>query len=151
MRKIILLMVATLIVACDDDTPLQPLSALPHATATPSCGPADGPATAIYLASTPVQLPQPDVPFIQVFVPRRFTESTTEGVVFRIGENFDEEASAWFHRSGVELKSATSGEVGITAFTGNLLTGYVDLEFPDGVRVRGSFSASWQHREILCG
>lgn len=150
MRKIILPLVTALVVSCDDDAPLEPLSALPYAAATPSCGPADGPATTIYLASTPVELPQPTVPFIQVFVPRRFTESF-ESDVFEIGEDFNEEANAWFHRSGVELKSATSGEVGITAFNGNELTGYVDLEFPDGVRMRGSFSASWQNLAILCG
>lgn len=150
MRKIILLVVTSLVVACHENSPLEPLDALPHATATPSCGPADGPATLIYLASTPVELLQPSVPFIQVFVPRRFTESTP-GEVFVVGEDFNEEASAWFHRSGVEMQSARSGEVGITALRGNQLTGYVDLVFPDGVRMRGSFAASWQPREILCG
>jgi hypothetical protein len=149
-RKLVLSMVTYVLIGCSDNPPLEPLSALPHAAAMPSCGPADGPATVIYLASTAVQLPQPDVPFIQVFVPRRYTEST-EGDVFRIGENFNEEASAWFHRSGVELKSATRGEVGITELRANQLTGYVDLEFEDGVRIRGSFSASWQYFEILCG
>lgn len=150
MRKLILPLVTLLVGACHENSPLEPLAALPHAAATPSCGPADGPATLIYLASSPVELLQPSVPFIQVFVPGRFTESTPREV-FDVGEDFNEEASAWFHRSGVELQSATRGVVGITAFRGNLLTGYVDLTFPDGVRMRGTFTASWQPREILCG
>lgn len=150
MRKTILPLVIFLVAACNENSPLEPLTALPHAAATQSCGPADGPATLIYLASTPVELLQPSVPFIQVFVPRRFTESTP-GDVFVVGEDFNEEASAWFHRSGVEMQSARRGEVGITALRGNQLTGYVDLVFPDGVRMRGSFTASWHSREILCG
>ena len=150
MKKLVVSMVTFVVAGCGDNAPLEPLAALPYAAAISSCGPADGPATTIYLASTSVQLPQPEVPFIQVFVPRRFAESSG-GDVFRIGENFNEEADAWFHRSGVELKSATSGEVGITELRANRLTGYVDLEFPDGVRIRGSFNASWQDVAILCG
>lgn len=150
MRSIMLPLVTSLVIACHGRSPLEPLSALPHAVAIPSCGPADGPATLIYLASTPVALPQPDVPFIQVFVPKRFTESTP-GDVFEIGSDFNEDATAWFYRSGVELQSARRGEVGITALRENQLTGYVDLVFPDGVRMRGSFTASWQNLQIICG
>ena len=150
MRKIILPLITSLVIACDDDSPLEPLTALPHATAIPSCGPVDGPATLIYLASTPVELPQPSAPFIRVFVPRRFSESTP-GEVFEIGEDFDEEANAWFYRSGVETQSAARGEVGVTALRGNQLTGYVDLVFPDGARIRGSFTASWQDLVMFCG
>ena len=150
MRKIILPLVLALVVACRESAPLEPLDALPHATAVPSCGPVDGPATLIYLSSTPVELPQPAVPFIRVFVPRRFTESTP-GEVFEIGEDFNEEANAWFYRSGVETKSAERGEVGVTALRGNQLTGFVNLVFPDGVRMRGSFTASWQDFATFCG
>jgi hypothetical protein len=150
MRRIVLPLVTSLLVGCHGKSPLEPLTALPHAVAIPYCGPADGPATLIYLASTPVELPQPAVPFVQVFVPRRFSESTP-GEVFEIGEHFDEEANAWFYRSGVETKSAQRGEVGVTALRGNQLTGYVDLVFPDGVRMRGSFTASWQNLATFCG
>ena len=150
MRKIMLPLVTALVVACHESSPLEPLTALPHAVAIPSCGPVDGPATLIYFASTPVELPEPSVPFIRVFVPRRFSESTP-GEVFEIGEDFNEDANAWFYRSGVETKSAERGEVGVTALRGNQLTGYVDLIFPDGVRMRGSFTASWQNLVMLCG
>jgi hypothetical protein len=129
---------------------LEPLGELPHAAAVASCGPADGPATQIYLASTPVELPQPVAPFIQVFVPRRFTESTPD-MVFSIGDDYNEEASAWFHTSGVEPRQAVRGEVGITSLASNRLTGFVDLVFPNGVRIRGSFNASWHDMQTFCG
>jgi hypothetical protein len=115
-----------------------------------SCGPADGPATYIYLSSTPVELPQPVAPFIQLFVPKRFSESTA-AEVFAIGDDFNVEASAWFHTSGVEPRQATRGEVGITSLASNRLTGFVDLVFPNGVRIRGSFNAPWHDPQTLCG
>jgi hypothetical protein len=136
--------------ACNSDRLVKPVDGLPYALATPSCGPADGPATIIVLASTPVELPQPSVPYIQVFVPRRFTEST-RGDVFEIGDDINENSNAWFYRSGVETKSARRGEVGITALRGNQLTGYVDLEFPDGARIRGAFSATFHSVATFCG
>ena len=142
MRKTLLLLATLTVVACDDDSPLEPLDTLPHAAAVASCGPADGPATYIYLASTPLELPQPIAPFIQVFVPKRFSEAT-RGEVFRIGDDFNEEASAWFNTSGLEPRQALSGEVAVTSLRNNRLTGFVDLVFPNGVRMRGSFNASW--------
>ncbi len=150
MRKLVLPMVMWAAVACNSRSPLEPLSALPYATAVPSCGPVDGPATLIYLASAPFELTDPSAPYIQVFVPRRFTEDA-RGDVFQIGDQFNEESNAWFYRSGVETQSATRGEVGITSLRENVLTGYVDLIFPDGVRMRGSFIASWQNRATFCG
>jgi hypothetical protein len=149
-RKLILPVVTWLLTACGGDAPLEPLSELPHSAAVASCGPADGPATYIYLSPTPVELPQPLVPFIQVFVPKRFTEST-RAEVFAIGNDFNEEASAWFNTSGVEPRQAIRGEVGITSLASNRLTGFVDLVFPNGLRIRGSFNALWHDTLILCG
>jgi hypothetical protein len=149
-RKAILLVVTGPAIACGGDTPLKPLSELPHAAAVASCGPTDGPATMIYLASTPLELPQPSAPYIQVFVPTRYAESTP-GKVYVIGEDFNEEASAWFNTSGVEPRQAVRGEVGVTALRANRLTGFVDLVFPNGVRMRGSFDASWHDFQQFCG
>ena len=138
------------ILACGDDPPLSPLSELPHSAAVASCGPADGPATYIYLASTPLELPQPVSPYIQVFVPKRFNESSPREV-FSIGDDFNEEASAWFNTSGVEARQAVSGKVQITALRADRLTGFVDLVFPSGIRMRGSFNASWHDLQTFCG
>ncbi len=150
MRLGSLIAVASLMMACRSNRILEPIDGLSHAVASNSCGPADGPATIIILASGPVELPQPPVPYVHVFVPRRLSEATSRAV-FKIGDDINEDSNAWFFRSGVEQKSANRGEVGITAVRGNQLTGYVDLEFPDGARIRGSFAATFQPRAILCG
>ena len=136
--------------ACNSETPFEPLSELPFAYATNSCGPADGPTIVVYLATQSFELAQPVAPFVQVQIP---TESTRlkAGDVFRIGEDFSTEANAWFHGSGVETSAASDGEVGITAFTANTLSGYVDLKFAGGQKFRGSFISAWQPRQILCG
>ena len=137
------------LVACDE-TPFEPLSALPFAYATNNCGPADGPTVLIYLAAQSFELPQPVAPFIQINLP---VASTTlkAGDVFRVDEDDFMAPNAYFHGSGVEPRAASDGEIGITAFSANLLSGYVDLEFPGGQTFRGSFMAAWQTRQTFCG
>ena len=56
-----------------------------------------------------------------------------------------------FHGSGVATRQAIGGEIGVTAFNANTLSGYVDLEFPEGPAIRGTFIAAWQPRQQLCG
>ena len=150
MKRIILPLTAGLFIACGRSDPLEPLDTLPHSAAVASCGPADGPATYIYLASTPLELPQPVAPYIQVFVPRRFSEAT-RSASFVIGEDFNEDASAWFNFSGLEPSQAVSGDVGVTSLRNGRLKGFVDLVFPNGVHMRGSFDASWSDMQTFCG
>ena len=142
-------LVACLLLACSDDSaPLEPLSELPYAVATPSCGPADGPAVLIYLASMPIESLQPVAPFIQVNIWRSITD-LNPGTVVPISESLSD-ANVWFRGSGVE-REATGGEVGVTSRTSTTLAGYVDLRFADGPGMRGSFTATWTPREMLCG
>ena len=150
MSKVFSLAVALcFLAACDDETPFEPLSALPFAYATNSCGPTDGPVVAIYLAAQSFELQQPVAPYVQVHIPKASSELKA-GDEFQVRELFTE-ANAWFYGSGVETSMATSGEVGVTAFSANTLSGYIDLEFPGGQAFRGSFMASWQPRQLLCG
>ena len=138
-----------LIVACSNDpAPFEPLSELPYAVATPSCGPADGPAVLIYLASMPIDSLQPVAPFVQVNILRSITELGA-GSVVQISESLSD-ANAWFRGSGVE-RQATGGEVGVTSRTTTTLAGYIDLRFNDGPALRGTFSATWTPRQMLCG
>ena len=137
------------LVACDDETPFEPLSEFPFAYATPSCGPTDAPVVLIYLATQPFESSQPVAPYIQVTVPSASSELKA-GDVFDVGEPLTE-ANAWFHGSGVETRTANDGEIGITAFSANVLSGYVDLEFSGGPTFRGAFTADWQPRQLLCG
>ena len=150
MKKVVLPVLIGLLSACEGGSSLEPIDELPHSAAVSSCGPADGPATYIYLSPTPVELPQPVAPYIQVFVPRRFSESSA-AEVFVIGDDINEEASAWFNTSGVEARQAVSGEVQVTSLVSNRLTGSVDLVFPNGLRIRGSFNAPWHDPQLLCG
>jgi len=135
--------------ACGDETPLEPLSQLPFAYATPSCGPTDAPIVLVYLAAQSFDLAQPVAPFVQVHFPSASTQLKA-GDVFQIGEDYMA-ANAWFHGSGVETRQASRGEIGVTAFGANVLSGYVDLEFVDGPTFRGTFMAAWQPRQLLCG
>ena len=136
--------------ACNNETPFEPLSALPFAYATNNCGPADGPAVLIYLAAQSFELAQPVAPFVQINL--QVSSSTLKaGDVFRVDDDDIFAPNAYFHGSGVETSAARDGEIGITAFSANLLSGYVDLEFPGGQTFRGSFMAAWQTRQLLCG
>lgn len=137
------------VLAACSETPLEPLSELPYAYATPSCGPADAPTVSIYLAAQSFELPQPLAPFVEVHLPSASSQLKA-GDVFRISELFTE-ASAFFHTSGVETRVANGGGVGVTEFKANILSGYVDLEFTDVPRVRGTFIAAWVPRQLLCG
>ena len=135
--------------ACNDEEPIGPLSDLPYAAATNSCGPADGPVVLIYFAAQPIQSLQPVAPFVQVHIPRSFAELDIGD--YPIGQSFAN-ANAWFHGSGVETKTATGGVVSITDVNPSGLAGQIDLDFPDGVRFRGTFASAWTPRQfLLCG
>jgi hypothetical protein len=46
---------------------------------------------------------------------------------------------------------ASHGEIGITAVDASDISGYVDLKFDDGTKLRGSFKARLTPRVMLCG
>ena len=147
LRRPILAMLAVLLASCNDDpAPLAPLQDFTYAMATPACGPADGPMVLIYLATSPFES-QPEVPFIQVHIPKSL-DDINSGAVFPVSEAFSD-ANAWFRGSGVE-RTANGGEVGVTSKSPTV-SGYIDLRFPDGYHLRGSFIASWVPRQMLCG
>jgi hypothetical protein len=143
----ILALLPALLASCSDDPPVAPLSEFPYAMATPACGPADGPVVLIYLASTAFEQ-QPSAPFVEVHIPKSFADVGV-GAVFPVSESFSD-ANAWFRGSGVE-RTANGGEVGVTSKSTMVLSGYIDLRFTDGFRLRGSFFASWVPRQMLCG
>ena len=138
-----------LLSSCNKESPFEPLNELPFAYATPSCGPADGPTVVVYLAAQSFELGQPVAPFLQVQIPTSSTQ-LKPGDVFHVSTLFTE-TTASFHGSGVETRTASSGEIGVTAFSANLLSGYVDLKFEGGPSFRGTFMAAWQPRQLLCG
>ena len=149
LKRAIPAFLAGLILGCSNETStLEPLSELPYAVATPSCGPADGPAVLIYLASMRIDSLQPSAPFVQVNIWRSIS-TLGSGSVVPISESLSD-ANAWFRGSGIE-RQATGGEVGVTSRTTTSLAGYIDLRFADGPNMRGSFTANWEPRQLLCG
>ena len=149
LKRSVSTLLAVLVLSCSNESaPLEPLSELPYAVATPSCGPADGPAVLIYLASMPIESLQPVAPFVQANILRSIT-ALDAGTVIQISESLSD-ANAWFRGSGVE-RQATGGEVGVTSRTTDTLAGYIDLRFTDGAPLRGTFSATWTPRQMLCG
>lgn len=149
MRRLLLAIALYSLAACTDETPFEPLSDFPFAYAIPSCGPTDAPIVLVYLAPQSFELMQPVAPFVQVHFPSASSELKA-GDSFQVGLDFTE-ANAWFHGSGVEPRQASRGEIGVTAFNANTLSGYVDLQFADGPAIRGTFIAAWQPRPLLCG
>ena len=147
-RSLVVLLAGSMAGCGNDPAPLEPLSELPHAVATSSCGPADGPAVLIYLASMKIDSLQPVAPFIQVNIWRSITQLGA-GSVVKISESLSD-ANAWFRGSGVE-RQATGGEVGVTSRTTDTLAGYIDLRFADVAPLRGTFSATWTPRQMFCG
>lgn len=116
-----------------------------HAVAMFTCGPADGPATAIVLAREPISSAQPAPPYVWVTIWLSVTELA--GRSFAV----DGEATGWYQTGPSSHELATAGTVHVDAVTDDLTVhGVVDLRFPSGRVVRG-FSAEWRQSSVLCG
>jgi hypothetical protein len=131
------LVIAAVTVACDSAT--MPLTDLNFAVVQGECGPADGPAVAIYLGTSPDITMYPGSPFVRIYIDRHVTELTErQWVVAGTGVN----AAAWYHR-GFDREAATAGVVNVTSVApDNTIEGSADLTFPSG-RVQRSFRAGW--------
>src|SRR5436309_1107009 len=98
--------VAVLSMACRSDDVSGPLRSLTYAAATFACGPADGPAVAIYLTPSPIGSLEPSAPFVRVYVPVRLDELTSRAWPIADGNT---EAAAWFHATDSRYELATEG------------------------------------------
>jgi hypothetical protein len=140
--------VAILAVACGSDGPLAPPQGFHHAAATFACGPADGPAVAIYLTPDPVTSLEPTGPFVRVYVPRSLDQVlgktwTVNGV--------NSEAGASFHSSGPNTEVAIGGGVSIDSIDADsTITGSVTLLFRHAGYVSGGFHAVWLPPATVC-
>lgn len=138
-----------LLAACDEN-PTEPPEGFPHALATPSCGPVDQPLVAIYLAAAPIETPQPAAPFVQITVPGPLSELRA-GQSWPMTEDYSG-GTAWRFVGGINPPIvANQGDVSITEVSSTMIRGSVNLRFADGTRVRGTFDAVWQPRELFCG
>lgn len=148
-RPTILLTLAVSAFGCRPYNVSAPPDGLPHSAATRSCGPADGPAVAIYLASSPVQALEPSAPYVRFYMWQALNDLAGRSFALT-GEA--PEGSAWYHRSVSDYEVATSGQISVTSVgSDNTIEGWVDVRFATAGRVRGGFRATWIPGQPLCG
>jgi hypothetical protein len=140
--------VAALAVACASDGALSPPKGFNHSAVTFACGPADGPAVAIYLAPDPITSLEPAGTFVRVYVPRSLDQVV--GKTWPINAA-NSEAGAWFHSTVPNPETATGGEVIVDSISpDSTITGSVRLIFPHAGYVSGGFHAVWIPWRSLC-
>lgn len=141
-------LVVAFAMACSSDATSPLFRGFVYSAAAFQCGPADGPAVAIYLAPNPIGSIEPSAPFVRVYVPVQLDQLTAH--VWPIASNT--EAGAWFHADASSSELAESGYMIVSSVdSDNTITGSVDLRFPDAGHIKTAFSAKWQPNNILCG
>jgi len=140
--------IAALLLGCSSDGVVGPSGRFDHAAATFACGPADGPALAIYLAQDPITSLEPAGVFVRVYVSGTIDE--IRGAILPISSNSN--AAAWFHPNANDYEIATSGYLMVgSGSAGSTLEGSVGLQFPRAGDIHGAFHAEWIPTNVLCG
>ena len=138
--------IAAATVGCSDT--FAPPEGLDFAAATRSCGPADGPAVVIYLASERIESLDPSAPFVRVYVDQSL-ETLAGRSWLLAGVNAN--GAAWYYSSATEFEVATIGGMRVEKVEeDNTIVGLVDLIFPDAGRIRGEFRAVWVPNTVIC-
>jgi len=136
--------------SCDSSGILGTSTAFEHSAVTPACGPADGPAVAIYLAAAPVQLPDPPMPHVRIYL-WDYGVQDLEGRTLTVGEN-SANGGAWYHASANVYELASAGVVRIDeVHPDNSVEGSVSIVFPSGRRVLTGFRADFIGQVYICG
>jgi hypothetical protein len=139
-------LMAIVALACNSDGISGP-AGFTHAAASSACGPADGPATAIYLAPDPIVALEPTGVYVRLSI--QVPVSNLTGQLWPIGPNT--ESGAWLHVTDSNTQFADAGYLIVTSVSqDNTVLGSVDVRFPNGQRVRGGFSATWVPRNTTC-
>lgn len=134
--------------ACSDGIAAPP-TGYTHAAATFACGPADGPAVAIYLSPNPVTSLEPSGPYVRIYIDQSVEQ--VGGKAWAIGGSSP--AAAWFQTSASNYEIATSGYIITSSVAADkTIDGTVDLTFPNAGHVHGGFHAEWiSQAGLLCG
>ncbi len=141
------LAVLGLVAACAPDGIPEPPSGLPYSAATPACGPADGPAVAIYLSPNPVTSLEPATPFVHVAVWQPLDRLEDQSWTLGAGAG-----TASYFSTPNELESATAGSVTVSAVDpDSTVRGSVELTFPTHGKIAGGFQAHWIPVALRCG
>lgn len=141
-------LIAALVLACSSDGVIGLTGRFDHAAASFTCGPADGPALAIYLAPDPITSLEPSGVYVRVYVTG--TVDQILGKTWPVSTNSD--AAAWFRPDVNDYEVATSGYLFVgSGSAGGTLEGSVDLQFPSAGHLHGAFHAQWIPTNVLCG
>jgi hypothetical protein len=141
--------ILALAVACSSDGFLGTPDAFPHAAATRACGPADGPAVAIYLTTVPVESLEPQRPYARIAIWQ--PQSKLAGGSWLIAAG-DTAAAAWYFTGQAGFEVATHGRVTVSSVEPDTtIQGFADLTFPVAGRIRGGFRGIWISGSPLCG
>jgi hypothetical protein len=144
--RCLVVVVAVLAPACDS-APAEPPAEFPFATATAECGPADGPAVAVYLLRDSVPAVPPGGPHVQLYVWHGLDE--LEGRPWTVGGSSTDGFAEY--QDGMGAATPLHGTVTVTAVRADSITGDVDLASEGVFRVRGGFRAVWIPRVVMCG
>jgi len=119
-----------------------------HAVANFQCGPADGPATGITLASQPIPPAGPtSFPYVAIMIDAPL--SALAGHTFLVGSGGT--AGATYIAGPNSYESASMGRVIVASVDAdNTIHGSVSLSFSSRV-VIDDFHAVWNQRMVLCG
>ena len=134
--------------ACGGSGISAPPVGFTHAIATHMCGPADGPAVAIYLARDPVTSLQPTTPYVRIYVWQPASALAGRAWLL-VGSK--SEGGAWFHSTGSDYEFATGGYAIVSSVSSdNTIEGKVNITFPNAGRIRGGFRAVWVPNTVIC-
>lgn len=139
---------AALFVPGCDAGPAEPPAGFPFASATPECGPADGPAVAIYLSRDTTPALPPGGARVRVYVWHDLDELGAQA--WAIGGDSPDGAADY--DDGAGGTTALHGTVAVTAVRADsTVEGEVDLVSDGAFAVRGGFRARWIPRALMCG
>jgi hypothetical protein len=140
-------LVAVVAMACRSDSVSAPLRGFMYSAVAAQCGPADGPAVAVFLAPSPAGANEASAPYVRVYVPVPVGQLTG---VWPIATNTA--AAAWFHPNGSTYELAESGYMIVSSVdSDNTVTGSLDLRFPNSGHINTAFRAKFRPNNVLCG
>jgi hypothetical protein len=142
------LAIALLVPACDAGPAEPPPFEFRFASATPECGPADGPAVIISLVRDTMPVLPPGGARVRVYLWHGLDD--LRGQSWAVGgESQDGVADYW---DGVRATTPLRGTVTVTrVLADSTVEGEVALTSEATFSVRSSFRATWIPRALLCG
>jgi hypothetical protein len=138
-------MVAIFAIACSDSVS-PALRGFAYSSVAAQCGPADGPAVAVFLAPSLAGANGESAPYVRLYV--AVSVSQLAGV-WPITTNSD--ATAWFQSNAATSEVAESGYMFVSSVdSDNTVTGSVDLQFPNAGHIKTDFRAKFRPNVALC-